>query len=283
MSVLRAFGFNDFTANLSTKDPEKYVGSDENWERATDCLRLALEKYGLEYKVKEGDAAFYGPKIDIDVTRRHRPHLAAQHDPVRLQPARAVRARVRGRRQRPAPPDHVAPRPVRLGRALLRRAARALRRRVPHVDGAAAGARAAGGRGPRGLRPPGGGSAARRGLARRRRRGRRSAGQAHPRGEARQDPVRARGGRQRRRGHDVGRQPAWWRGRARRVARRVRRSACAPRSTSSSPSSEAGRPSSRHVTPGTDRRSSRYRSYASASWTPRCANQAQMFSQSRRR
>jgi len=67
MSVLRAFGFHDFTANLSTKDPQKYTGSDENWDRATEALRLALEKYGLEYKVKEGDAAFYGPKIDIDV------------------------------------------------------------------------------------------------------------------------------------------------------------------------------------------------------------------------
>jgi threonyl-tRNA synthetase len=67
MSVLRAFGFHDFTANLSTKDPQKYTGSDENWDRATEALRMALEKYGLEYKVKEGDAAFYGPKIDIDV------------------------------------------------------------------------------------------------------------------------------------------------------------------------------------------------------------------------
>jgi threonyl-tRNA synthetase len=67
MSVLRAFGFTDFTANLSTKDPAKYVGSDETWEMATEALRLALEKYGLSYAVKEGDAAFYGPKIDIDV------------------------------------------------------------------------------------------------------------------------------------------------------------------------------------------------------------------------
>ncbi len=67
MSVLRAFGFTEFTANLSTKDPQKYVGADEHWERATEYLRLALEKYGLEYRVKDGDAAFYGPKIDIDV------------------------------------------------------------------------------------------------------------------------------------------------------------------------------------------------------------------------
>jgi threonyl-tRNA synthetase len=67
MSVLRRFGFKDFTANLSTKDPAKYVGDDAIWDKATDALRAALEKYGLEYKVKEGDAAFYGPKIDIDV------------------------------------------------------------------------------------------------------------------------------------------------------------------------------------------------------------------------
>jgi threonyl-tRNA synthetase len=67
MSVLRAFGFTDFTANLSTKDPQKYTGTDENWERATEALRMGLEKYGLDYRVKEGDAAFYGPKIDIDV------------------------------------------------------------------------------------------------------------------------------------------------------------------------------------------------------------------------
>ena len=67
LSVLRAFGFDEFTFNLSTKDPEKYVGSDEVWDYATQCLRDALERHGLEYSVKEGDAAFYGPKIDIDV------------------------------------------------------------------------------------------------------------------------------------------------------------------------------------------------------------------------
>ncbi len=67
MDVLRAFGFNEFTANLSTKDPQKYVGSDEIWEASTEALRAALERFGLAYAIKEGDAAFYGPKIDIDV------------------------------------------------------------------------------------------------------------------------------------------------------------------------------------------------------------------------
>ncbi len=67
MSVLRAFGFEDFTFHLSTKDPRKYVGSDEIWTEATTALAAALERHGVEYSVKEGDAAFYGPKIDIHV------------------------------------------------------------------------------------------------------------------------------------------------------------------------------------------------------------------------
>jgi len=67
MSVLRAFGFTDFTANLSTKDPDKYVGTDEIWDKATTALCDGLEAYGLDYQIKEANAAFYGPKIDIDV------------------------------------------------------------------------------------------------------------------------------------------------------------------------------------------------------------------------
>jgi threonyl-tRNA synthetase len=67
MSVLRRFGFNDFEFNLSTRDPEKSVGSDEIWGKATEALREALDRHGVEYKIKDGDAAFYGPKIDIDV------------------------------------------------------------------------------------------------------------------------------------------------------------------------------------------------------------------------
>jgi len=67
LSVLRAFGFDDFTFNLSTKNPDKYIGSDEIWDEATEALREALDSHGLEYAVKQGDAAFYGPKIDIDV------------------------------------------------------------------------------------------------------------------------------------------------------------------------------------------------------------------------
>ena len=67
LSVLRAFGFDDFTFNLSTKDPAKFVGSDEDWELATAALSAVLDARDFDYSVKEGDAAFYGPKIDIDV------------------------------------------------------------------------------------------------------------------------------------------------------------------------------------------------------------------------
>ncbi|MCL1999535.1 MAG: threonine--tRNA ligase [Turicibacter sp.] len=57
------FGFK-FHLELSTK-PEKCMGTDEQWERATDGLRGALEEKGLPYRINEGDGAFYGPKIDF--------------------------------------------------------------------------------------------------------------------------------------------------------------------------------------------------------------------------
>jgi threonyl-tRNA synthetase len=67
LDILRAFGFTDFEANLSTRDVDKSIGSDEVWDFATNALRDAIEAEGLSYKVKDGDAAFYGPKIDVDV------------------------------------------------------------------------------------------------------------------------------------------------------------------------------------------------------------------------
>ena len=68
LSVLRAFGFDDFQAKLSTRPEGKAVGEDALWEMATDGLRSALESAGLDYVVDEGGGAFYGPKIDVDVT-----------------------------------------------------------------------------------------------------------------------------------------------------------------------------------------------------------------------
>jgi threonyl-tRNA synthetase len=68
LSVLRAFGFEDFQAKLSTRPEGKAVGEDALWEMATNGLRSALELAGLDYVVDEGGGAFYGPKIDVDVT-----------------------------------------------------------------------------------------------------------------------------------------------------------------------------------------------------------------------
>ncbi len=67
LSVLRAFGFDEFSARLSTRPEVKSVGPDELWVQATDGLRAALDASGLDYEVDEGDGAFYGPKIDVDV------------------------------------------------------------------------------------------------------------------------------------------------------------------------------------------------------------------------
>ncbi|MGE3618897.1 MAG: threonine--tRNA ligase [Acidimicrobiia bacterium] len=67
LSVLRAFGFEDFEAELSTRPPEKSVGTDEGWATAIEALRAALEDTGLPYEVDEGGGAFYGPKIDVKV------------------------------------------------------------------------------------------------------------------------------------------------------------------------------------------------------------------------
>jgi len=67
LSVLRRFGFDDFSYKLSTRNKGKSVGSDEIWDKATAALRSALERLGVQYTIGEGEAAFYGPKIDVDV------------------------------------------------------------------------------------------------------------------------------------------------------------------------------------------------------------------------
>ncbi len=61
--VYKTFGF-DYTLELSTR-PEKSMGTDEQWEIATNGLKNALDELGLNYKINEGDGAFYGPKIDF--------------------------------------------------------------------------------------------------------------------------------------------------------------------------------------------------------------------------
>ncbi len=62
--ILSAFGFDDYKVALATK-PDKSVGDEEKWDRATEALRESIADRGLDYEVEEGEGAFYGPKIDV--------------------------------------------------------------------------------------------------------------------------------------------------------------------------------------------------------------------------
>ena len=62
--LMKSFGY-EYSCYLATRPKDKYLGSDEEWAFATDGLRQALERRGLEYEVDEGGGAFYAPKIDV--------------------------------------------------------------------------------------------------------------------------------------------------------------------------------------------------------------------------
>ena len=69
--LLATFGFDEYSVELSVRDPEniaKYAGSDADWERAETALSRALDAEGFDYTRMEGEAVFYGPKIDVQVT-----------------------------------------------------------------------------------------------------------------------------------------------------------------------------------------------------------------------
>src|SRR5699024_6417278 len=68
--VFSSLGFENFTAQVSLRDPEKkenYIGSDENWEKAENAIINAAKEKGLNYVLETGEAAFYGPKLDFMV------------------------------------------------------------------------------------------------------------------------------------------------------------------------------------------------------------------------
>jgi threonyl-tRNA synthetase len=68
--VFGSLGFENFTAQVSLRDPDKpakYIGSDENWEKAETAILNAAQEKGLNYKIETGEAAFYGPKLDFMV------------------------------------------------------------------------------------------------------------------------------------------------------------------------------------------------------------------------
>ena len=191
LGLLKDYGLDDFYLELSTKNADKFVGDDAAWEEATRTLAEVAEASGLELVPDPGGAAFYGPKISVQAKDALGPHLADVHHPAGLQPARALRTRVPGRRRHPPAARHDPPRPLRLGGAVHGRAHRALRRRLPGL----AGSRAGGGH-------PGGGGLQRLHVRRRRpaqgcrhpRRGGHLLGplpEEDPHGQQGQDPVRA--------------------------------------------------------------------------------------------
>ncbi len=65
LDLLRDYGLDDFYLELSTRDPKKSVGTQEEWDEATAALRAAAEKQDLELVMDEGGAAFYGPKVSV--------------------------------------------------------------------------------------------------------------------------------------------------------------------------------------------------------------------------
>jgi len=66
VETLQVFGFHEYEVALSTK-PLKYIGDDKDWQRAESVLASALTNKGIKYEVQEGEGAFYGPKIDIQI------------------------------------------------------------------------------------------------------------------------------------------------------------------------------------------------------------------------
>ena len=200
LDLLRDYGLDDFYLELSTKPEGKAVGTDEEWDEATEALRVAASGKDLELVLDEGGGAFYGPKISVqarDAIGRTWQMSTIQLD---FQMPQRFDLHYVGA-------DNERHRPIMIHRALfgsierffavLRRA---LRRRVPAVARAGAGDRAAGRRPPRRVRVPHRRPAEVAGLPRRdgRRRARR-ARRAHPPGEDGEGAVRARRRRRRRR------------------------------------------------------------------------------------
>ena len=68
-TVLQTLGMEDYSVRLSLRDPDsdKYVGDAANWDKAEAALRQAVQTLGVDYIEEEGEAAFYGPKIDFVV------------------------------------------------------------------------------------------------------------------------------------------------------------------------------------------------------------------------
>jgi len=65
--IYNTFGFKDIGIFVATRPDEKFIGTEEIWEKSTSALFSSLDKAGLKYKIKDGEGAFYGPKIEFNV------------------------------------------------------------------------------------------------------------------------------------------------------------------------------------------------------------------------
>ncbi len=131
LAVLKTFGFSEYQVELSTWDPKdkkNFVGSEENWNLATTSLEKVLTGLKIPYKTIPGEAAFYGPKIDVKL-------VDAIGRPWQLSTGSGIR---RGRWLAQAA-GHGASSALRIGRALFRNLNRTLRRSVPGLALACAG------------------------------------------------------------------------------------------------------------------------------------------------
>ena len=200
LDLLRDYGLDDFYLELSTRDPDKSIGSDEDWERATEALREAAQASGLELVLDPGGAAFYAPKISVqtkDAIGRTWQMSTIQVDLMLPDRFDLTYTAADGSRQRAGDDP---PRAVRVDRAVLRCAHRALRGRVPGLARARAGGRDPGDGGAGALRRGRRRRAAGTGRPRRGRRGRRPDAEEDPHPHPAEGAVPAAGGGTGRRG-----------------------------------------------------------------------------------
>ncbi len=140
--VLKDFGFDKFQTELSTWNPadrRNFVGSDEQWNSATASLEKVLKELNIEYTHHTRRSGVLRPEDRHQAGGCHRTPVAAFYGAVRFQPSAALRSRIRRRRWITQTAGDGAPGVVRIGRALLRCADRALRRRVSGMAVAGAG------------------------------------------------------------------------------------------------------------------------------------------------
>ena len=198
LDLLRDFGLADFYLELSTRPPGKAVGTEEEWDEATEALRAVAEGRGLELVMDEGGGAFYGPKISVqarDAIGRHWQVSTIQLD---FQLPQRFGLEYVGA-------DNARHRPVMIHRALFGSVERFFAILLEHYAGALPTwlmpvqvVVLPGARRPRRLRPRRGGAAGGRGGARGGRRRRRAAQCPHPPLEAPEGALHPRGGRRRR-------------------------------------------------------------------------------------